>query len=126
MFNIHREIGPPVSNIDEKRVGKSPQEISTKPTFRNILTNLKKKDKTKMELPLDMVSISASSCRTKMHYSISYYFSINTANTFIEVFVLLEQKTYNNKCIKQVIITGKITTVAFYSTLIYRSSSVLL
>ena len=29
------------SNIDEKRVGKSPQEISTMPTFRNILTNLK-------------------------------------------------------------------------------------
>ena len=51
------------SNIDEKRVGKSPQEISTRPTFRNILT-LKKQDKTKMELPLDMVSISASSCRT--------------------------------------------------------------
>ena len=29
------------SNIDEKRVGKSPQEILTWPTFRNILTNLK-------------------------------------------------------------------------------------
>ena len=29
------------SNIDEKRVGKSLQEISTRPTFRNILTNLK-------------------------------------------------------------------------------------
>ena len=29
------------SNIDNKRVGKSPQEISTWPTFRNILTNLK-------------------------------------------------------------------------------------
>ena len=29
------------SNIAEKRVGKSPQEISTRPTFRNILTNLK-------------------------------------------------------------------------------------
>ena len=29
------------SNIDEKRDGKSPQEISTRPTFRNILTNLK-------------------------------------------------------------------------------------
>ena len=29
------------SNIDEKRFGKSPQEISTRPTFRNILTNLK-------------------------------------------------------------------------------------
>ena len=28
------------SNIDEKRVGKSSQEISTQPTFRNILTNL--------------------------------------------------------------------------------------
>ena len=28
------------SNIAEKRVGKSPQEISTRPTFRNILTNL--------------------------------------------------------------------------------------
>ena len=29
------------SNIVEKRVGKSPQEISTRPTFRNILTNFK-------------------------------------------------------------------------------------
>ena len=29
------------SNIDEKRAGKSPQEISTWPTFRNILNNLK-------------------------------------------------------------------------------------
>ena len=28
------------------------------------LLTLKKQDKTKMELPLDMVSISASSCRT--------------------------------------------------------------
>ena len=52
------------SNIVEKRVGKSPQGISTRPTFRNILTNLKEQDKTKMELPLDMVSISASICRT--------------------------------------------------------------
>ena len=52
------------SNIDKKRVCKSPQEISTRATFRNILTNLKKQDKTKRELPLDMVSISASRCRT--------------------------------------------------------------
>ena len=29
------------SNIDEKRIGKSPQDILTWPTFRNILTNLK-------------------------------------------------------------------------------------
>ena len=29
------------SYIDEKHVGKSPQEISTRPTFRNTLTNLK-------------------------------------------------------------------------------------
>ena len=29
------------SNIDEKLVGKSPQEISTWPTFRIVLTNLK-------------------------------------------------------------------------------------
>ena len=28
-------------NIVEKRVGKSPQEISVRPTFRNIRTNLK-------------------------------------------------------------------------------------
>ena len=28
-------------NIVEKRVGKSPQEISTRPTFRNILTKFK-------------------------------------------------------------------------------------
>ena len=40
------------SNIDEKRVGKSPREISTLPTFRNTLTNLKEQDNTKMELPL--------------------------------------------------------------------------
>ena len=30
------------------------------------LLTLRKQDKTKMELPLDMVSISASSCRTKI------------------------------------------------------------
>ena len=29
-------------NVDKKRVGKSPQEISTWRTFRNILTNLKR------------------------------------------------------------------------------------
>ena len=29
------------SNIVEKRFGKIPQEISTRPTFRNILINLK-------------------------------------------------------------------------------------
>ena len=29
------------SNIGKKRVGKSPQEISVRTTFRNILTNLK-------------------------------------------------------------------------------------
>ena len=29
------------SNIDEKRVSKSPQEISKWPTFRNILTTFK-------------------------------------------------------------------------------------
>ena len=29
------------SNIVEKRVGRSPQEISVRTTFRNILTNLK-------------------------------------------------------------------------------------
>ena len=29
------------SNIVDKRVGKAPQEISTRTTFRNILTNLK-------------------------------------------------------------------------------------
>ena len=51
-------------NIVQKRVGKSPQEISTRPTFRNILTNLKEQDKTKMELSLYMVSMSASICRT--------------------------------------------------------------
>ena len=52
------------SNIVEKRVGKRPQEISTRPTFRNILLTLKEQDKTKMELSHDMVSISASICRT--------------------------------------------------------------
>ena len=31
------------------------------------LLTLKKQDKTKMELPVDMVSISASSCRTTAH-----------------------------------------------------------
>ena len=29
------------SNIDKKRVGKNPQEISTWPTFRNIVNNPK-------------------------------------------------------------------------------------
>ena len=29
------------SHIDEKRIGKTPEEISTRPTFRNIPTNLK-------------------------------------------------------------------------------------
>ena len=29
------------SNIGQKRVGKSPQEISVRTTFRNTLTNLK-------------------------------------------------------------------------------------
>ena len=33
------------------------------------LLTLKKQDKTKMELPLDMVSISASSCRTTVYNS---------------------------------------------------------
>ena len=32
------------------------------------LLTLKKQDKTKMELPLDMVSLSVSSCRTKFAY----------------------------------------------------------
>ena len=52
------------SNIGKKRVGKSPQEISVRTTFRIYLLALKEQDKTKMELPLDMVSISASICRT--------------------------------------------------------------
>ena len=52
------------SNIVEKRVGKSLQEISAQPTLRNILTTLKEQDKTKMELSHDIVSISASICRT--------------------------------------------------------------
>ena len=52
------------SNIGKKHVGESSQEISVRTTFRNILTNLKEQGKTKMELPLDMVSISASICRT--------------------------------------------------------------
>ena len=54
------------SYIVEKCVGKSPQEISARPTFRNILTvlTLKGQDKTKMKLSHDMVSISASICRT--------------------------------------------------------------
>ena len=55
------------SDIIVKRVGKSPQEISTRPTFRNILTNLKEQDKTKMKLSLDMVRKHAflyPTCRT--------------------------------------------------------------
>ena len=53
------------SNIVEKRVGKSLQEISTQPTLRNILTTLKEQDKSKMELTHDIVSISASIYRTR-------------------------------------------------------------
>ena len=59
------------SNINEKRVGKSSQEISMRPTCRNILTNLKGQDKIKMELPLVMVSKHAfctSSCRTTTNF----------------------------------------------------------
>ena len=47
IFLIELEITPFLTaiqfycNIVEKRVGKSPQEISTRTTFRNILTNLK-------------------------------------------------------------------------------------
>ena len=51
------------SNIDEKRVGKSPQETCGQHLEMYLLT-LKKQDKTKMELPLDKVSVSASCCRT--------------------------------------------------------------
>ena len=46
-FKIELEVSPFLtviqfySNIVEKRVGKSSQKISTRPTFRNILTNLK-------------------------------------------------------------------------------------
>ena len=43
------------TKIVGKRVGRSPQEISTRPTIRNLLT-LKKQDKTKMKLSLDLVS----------------------------------------------------------------------
>ena len=41
---IELQISPVIqfcSNIGKKRVGKSPQEISVRTTFRNILTNLK-------------------------------------------------------------------------------------
>ena len=45
------------SNIDKKRVGKNPQEISTRGQHSEIyLLTLKEQDKTKMELPLGMVS----------------------------------------------------------------------
>ena len=45
------------SNINEKHVGKA--------TRKMYLLTLKEQDKTKMELPFDMVSISVSVCRTK-------------------------------------------------------------
>ena len=51
------------SNIDEKRVGKSPQKFQRGQHSETYSLSLKKQDKTKMELPFDMVSISASSCR---------------------------------------------------------------
>ena len=41
LLNYVTQIINPHSNIVEKRVGKSPQEISTRPTFRNILTKFK-------------------------------------------------------------------------------------
>ena len=44
-------------NIDKKRVGKSPQEISPGRHTEMYLLALKEQDKTKMELPLNMVSI---------------------------------------------------------------------
>ena len=44
------------SNIDEKRVGKSQQEISTWRHSEIYLLTLKEQDKTKMELPLSTVS----------------------------------------------------------------------
>ena len=73
------------SNIDEKRVGKSPQEISTWPTFRNILTNLKlkKQDKTKMELPLDMVSKHAFWYFYLQDYKCFFKFLLNSFISFI-------------------------------------------
>ena len=43
-------------NLNKKRVGWSPQEISTRPTYRNILVRPKAQYKHKMKLPLDMVS----------------------------------------------------------------------
>jgi hypothetical protein len=45
------------TKFEEKRVGKSPQEILTPPTYRNVLTiAFRAQDEGKMELPLDMVS----------------------------------------------------------------------
>ena len=47
------------SNIGKKRVGKSPQEISVRTSEKQseiYLLTLKEQGKTKMELPLDMVS----------------------------------------------------------------------
>ena len=54
------------------------------------LLTLKRQDKTKMELPLDMVSISASSCRTnsasekqQIDREIPVYRHQNTCITFV-------------------------------------------
>ena len=52
------------SNMGKKRVGKSPQKISVRTHSEICLLILKEPDKTKMELPLDIVSISASICQT--------------------------------------------------------------
>ena len=52
------------SNIVEKRVGKSPQDFQRGQHSEIYLLTLKGQDKTKMELSLEIVSISASICWT--------------------------------------------------------------
>ena len=52
------------SNIDEKRLARAHKKFQHGQHSEIYLLTLKKQDKTKMELPHDIVIISASSCRT--------------------------------------------------------------
>jgi hypothetical protein len=44
------------TKFEEKRVGRSPQEILTRPTYRNVLTAFRAQYEGKMELSHDMIS----------------------------------------------------------------------
>ena len=60
------------SNIVEIRVPRAHKKFQRGQHSEIYLLTLKEQDKTKMELPLDMISISASICRTNTPAIISY------------------------------------------------------